>query len=184
MIEPSSLSADAFANAVDALTPQQKTLLRMTAAGHSTKAMLRLGITLREGTIDNYLSAATRSLGARDRRHAAQLLIEFEARGASQLSQLRSPGVSVPVEFDILALSEPQAIAVREMGDGAAQFAASTIVPGWPSALGELVKSSLLAKISLSIALAVGVVIVSAGVGSIASQLQARWERAPGNGDR
>lgn len=184
MIEPSSLSASAFADAVDALTPQQKTLLRMTAAGHSTKAMLRLGVTLREGTIDNYLSAATRALGARDRRHAARLLIEFEAKSASQLSQLRSPGVSDPPDFDILALSEPQTVMVREMGDGADQSAPSTIALGWASALGELIKTSLLAKISLSIALAVGVVIVSAGVGSIASQLQDRWERTLGNGDR
>ena len=183
MIEPSTLDDAAFSEAVAVLTHHQRQLLRLAADGHSTKMMRRMGVTLSEGTIDNYLSAATKGLGARDRRHAGRLLIAFEER-ASQLSQLRSPGVSARADFDILAQSEPQAAAVREIGDGAAQLASPAILPRWPLVFGELIKGSLLAKITLSVALAVGVVIVSAGVGSIASQLQARWERTSGNGDR
>ena len=58
MLEASSLEAGAFAKAVGSLSSQQRQLLRLAAEGHSTKEMLRMGVTLKEGTIDNYVSAA------------------------------------------------------------------------------------------------------------------------------
>jgi DNA-binding CsgD family transcriptional regulator len=185
MLEASSLEADAFARAVDSLSSQQRQLLRLAAEGHSTKKMLRMGVTLKEGTIDNYVSAATKALGARDRRHAGKLLLAFETQ-QSQQSHLRSQELHEPLDSDILQASEPHDDRVRQVRDERVSFDVGDsslvpISPGQSSGWIELIKHSMLLKISCSVALAIGLVIVVAGVGAIASNLQAMRERAVGN---
>lgn len=185
MLEASSLDAEAFVRAVESLSPQQRQMLRLAAEGYSTKEMLRMGVTLKEGTIDNYVSAATKSLGARDRRHAGKLLLAHEA-GQSQQSHLRSPRLLDAQDSGIFQPSEPHGEMARKVRDERVSFdmGDATFVPvssGHASAWIELVKHSMLLKVGCSVALAIGLVIIVAGVGAIASNLQAMRERAVGN---
>jgi two-component system, NarL family, response regulator DesR len=47
-----------------------------TAASHGTAAQIAAALHLSEGTVRNYLSAAIRKLGARNRREAVELAVE------------------------------------------------------------------------------------------------------------
>lgn len=181
----SKMHSEARAQAMASLSAQQRQLLRFAAQGRSTKEMLRMGVTLREGTIDNYLSSATKLLGASNRRHAGQLLVAFEAE-QSQLSHLRPDGVQPPADSGIFVPSEPPGSEAREIRDeriafnlNASPFGPTS--PSQPSAWIELIKHSTLLKVGCSIACAIGLVVVVAGVGAIALNLEAMRNRAIGN---
>lgn len=63
----------------DHLSPRQRECLRLVFAFKTSKDIEReLGIA--KNTVDGYLAEAVRTLGARDRKHAAILFAEFEGR--------------------------------------------------------------------------------------------------------
>ena len=50
--------------------------VRCAAASHDTASEIAAALHLSEGTVRNYLSAAIRKLGARNRREAVDLAVE------------------------------------------------------------------------------------------------------------
>jgi DNA-binding CsgD family transcriptional regulator len=66
------------------LTEKQRECLRLVYAHLSSKEIApRLGV--EPGTVDQYIKAAMRTLGVSDRRHAAQMLAEHEAKACRPL---------------------------------------------------------------------------------------------------
>ncbi|HYJ53189.1 MAG TPA: helix-turn-helix transcriptional regulator [Allosphingosinicella sp.] len=66
------------------LTEKQRECLRLVYAHHSSKEIApRLGV--EPGTVDQYVKAAMRTLGVSDRRHAAVMLAEHEAKAGQPL---------------------------------------------------------------------------------------------------
>jgi two-component system response regulator DesR len=70
-----SLAAAAITDGASPLTPREHEVLA-AAAGHDTAAQIATALHLSEGTVRNYLSAAIRKLGARNRREAIDRAIE------------------------------------------------------------------------------------------------------------
>jgi two-component system response regulator DesR len=73
-IDP-ALAAAAIAAGDSPLTPREQEVLR-AARSHETAADIAAALYLSEGTVRNYLSAAIRKLGARNRREAIDLAVE------------------------------------------------------------------------------------------------------------
>ena len=66
------------------LTEKQRECLRLVYAHQSSKEIApRLGV--EPGTVDQYVKAAMRTLGVSDRRHAAVMLAEHEAKDGQPL---------------------------------------------------------------------------------------------------
>jgi two-component system response regulator DesR len=76
VIDP-ELAAAAIADGVSPLTERERDVLA-AAAEHATAAQISAALHLSEGTVRNYLSAAIRKLGARNR---AEALHEAEEKG-------------------------------------------------------------------------------------------------------
>jgi two-component system response regulator DesR len=70
-----SLAAAAITEGESPLTPREHEVLA-AAAGHDTAGEIAAALHLSEGTVRNYLSAAIRKLGARNRREAIDRAIE------------------------------------------------------------------------------------------------------------
>jgi two-component system response regulator DesR len=66
------LAASAISEGESPLSPREHEVLA-AAAGHNTAADIAAELHLSEGTVRNYLSAAIRKLGARNRREAIEL---------------------------------------------------------------------------------------------------------------
>jgi DNA-binding CsgD family transcriptional regulator len=72
------------ADRMERLTDKQRECLRLVYAHFSSKEIApRLGV--EPGTVDQYIKAAMRILGVADRRVAARMLAEHEARGSQPL---------------------------------------------------------------------------------------------------
>jgi two-component system response regulator DesR len=71
VIDP-GLAADAIADGVSPLTEREQDVL-VAAARHATAAEIAAHVHLSEGTVRNYLSAAIRKLGARNRTEAVRI---------------------------------------------------------------------------------------------------------------
>jgi two-component system response regulator DesR len=71
-----ALAAAAITEGESPLTPREHEVLA-AAAGHDTAAEIASALHLSEGTVRNYLSAAIRKLGARNRREAIERAIEM-----------------------------------------------------------------------------------------------------------
>jgi DNA-binding CsgD family transcriptional regulator len=72
------------ADRIERLTDKQRECLRLVYAHLSSKEIApRLGV--EPGTVDQYVKAAMRILGVADRRAAARMLFEHEARGSQPL---------------------------------------------------------------------------------------------------
>jgi two-component system response regulator DesR len=74
VVDP-QLAAEALAEGESPLTPREHDVLAV-AATHQTAAEIAAGLHLSEGTVRNYLSAAIRKLGARNRREAVELAMQ------------------------------------------------------------------------------------------------------------
>ncbi|HEX7084683.1 MAG TPA: response regulator transcription factor [Gaiellaceae bacterium] len=74
VVDP-QLAAEAIAEGESPLTPREHDVLA-AAATHQTAAEIAAGLHLSEGTVRNYLSAAIRKLGARNRREAVELAMQ------------------------------------------------------------------------------------------------------------
>jgi two-component system response regulator DesR len=74
VVDP-QLAAEAIAEGESPLTPREHDVLAV-AATHQTAAEIAAGLHLSEGTVRNYLSAAIRKLGARNRREAVELAMQ------------------------------------------------------------------------------------------------------------
>jgi two-component system response regulator DesR len=74
VIDP-GLAADAIADGVSPLTEREHDVLS-AAATHATAAEIAASLYLSEGTVRNYLSAAIRKLGARNRTEALRIAEE------------------------------------------------------------------------------------------------------------
>jgi two-component system, NarL family, response regulator DesR len=70
-----ALAAEALAEGDSPLTPREREVL-VAAASHATAAEIAAEVHLSEGTVRNYLSAAIRKLGARNRREAVERATE------------------------------------------------------------------------------------------------------------
>jgi two-component system response regulator DesR len=70
-----TLAAAAIREGDSPLTPREHEVL-LAAAGHDTAADIAAALHLSEGTVRNYLSAAIRKVGARNRREAIELARE------------------------------------------------------------------------------------------------------------
>jgi two-component system, NarL family, response regulator DesR len=70
-----ALAAEAIADGTSPLTPREEEVLA-AAAFHGTAAEIAAALHLSEGTVRNYLSAAMRKLGARNRREAVDVATE------------------------------------------------------------------------------------------------------------
>ncbi len=82
-IAPEPVSANSPDERFARLRPREKQVLRLAALPQSSKEIaLQLGLSPR--TVDNYITSAVATLEARDRRHAARLLIQAEQRGVEQ----------------------------------------------------------------------------------------------------
>lgn len=77
-------------SALDRLTEQQVLLLRLVAAGVSTSKELERKTGLKSTSIDTYLHAACRALGADGRKEAATRFLELEHLFSQSPSQLRT----------------------------------------------------------------------------------------------
>ncbi|WP_375285675.1 helix-turn-helix transcriptional regulator [Sphingomonas sp.] len=78
------------------LTPIQIECLRLVARGMSASKAIGRELDLSPGTVDTYLSRASRLLGAASRQEAARMFLEAETRAAEcsgSTSQSRSSGV-------------------------------------------------------------------------------------------
>lgn len=64
----------------DLLSPRQKDCLRLAYQGLTTKEIAR-ALAIRPGTVATYCTEAKTVLAARNRRHAALLLHDYEAQG-------------------------------------------------------------------------------------------------------
>jgi two-component system, NarL family, response regulator DesR len=71
----SGLAAAALTEGESPLSPREHDVLA-AASGHETAAEIAAALHLSEGTVRNYLSAAIRKLGARNRREAVQTALE------------------------------------------------------------------------------------------------------------
>ena len=69
------LAAEALTDGESPLTPREHEVLA-AAARHGTAAEIAAALHLSEGTVRNYLSAAIRKLGARNRREAVEHAVE------------------------------------------------------------------------------------------------------------
>ena len=91
------------------LTPIQIECLRLVARGVSASKAIGRELDLSPGTVDTYLSRASRLLGAGSRHEAAQLFLEAEARAeesSGSASQSRSPRLGETIR---LGLAQPVA---------------------------------------------------------------------------
>jgi two-component system response regulator DesR len=70
-----ALAAEALAAGTSPLTPREEEVLA-AAALHGTASGFAAALHLSEGTVRNYLSAAMRKLGARNRREAVDVATE------------------------------------------------------------------------------------------------------------
>jgi two-component system response regulator DesR len=70
-----ALAAEALSDGASPLTPREEEVLA-AAALHGTAADIASALHLSEGTVRNYLSAAMRKLGARNRREAVDVATE------------------------------------------------------------------------------------------------------------
>jgi two-component system response regulator DesR len=70
-----SLAAAAITDGESPLTPREHEVLA-AAAGHDTAAQIATALHLSEGTVRNYLSAAIRKLGARNRQEAIDRAVD------------------------------------------------------------------------------------------------------------
>jgi two-component system response regulator DesR len=68
------LAAEALAEGESPLSPREHDVLA-AASGHETAAEIAAELHLSEGTVRNYLSAAIRKLGARNRREAVEVAL-------------------------------------------------------------------------------------------------------------
>jgi DNA-binding CsgD family transcriptional regulator len=85
--------------AFERLTPRQRACLRLVYDRHISKQIAKkLGISA--GTVDTYITDAIATLRAENRRHAAELLHEFERLDATPRKlELDSSGVADAADF-------------------------------------------------------------------------------------
>jgi len=74
VVDP-GLAAAALAEGDSPLSPREHAVLA-AAAGHATAGEIAAELHLSEGTVRNYLSAAIRKLGARNRREAVEVAVK------------------------------------------------------------------------------------------------------------
>jgi DNA-binding CsgD family transcriptional regulator len=157
---------------VERLTEKQRECLRLVYAHLSSKEIApRLGV--EPGTVDQYIKAAMRILGVADRRAAARMLAEYEAKGSQPLVYHTSDIAIVgdPAMFGPSTGGRRQATSSEAMREDLAMFEVlptplldSLKLPlpirkGKPSNLSPLVRLGWIFALLVLIALAFGIFI-------------------------
>jgi DNA-binding CsgD family transcriptional regulator len=136
----------------ESLTERQKQCLRLVAQGDKNLAIAyALGVS--ESTVKEHIQKATKTLGARNRRHAAALLMDLEKGG---LWDRTPPFWPVDLTLPMPASDQPTEATLRDGND-----VPTTLVPPPVFHRGEADETLQSLNVALTIvAMAVGFVVI------------------------
>ena len=132
------------------LSPQQVRLLRLVQSGTTSSKALALETALQPGSIDTYLQAAARTLGAKGRIEAAQIFTNCERQNSQTPSQLRSRRLASRLKLLVVEMTGAVRAFVTGLPVGGRSHAFS-----WSRTVAEVLRAGLLGIAGIAVLLLV-----------------------------